>query len=190
MGARCAGARSLADGIELADSWATDAHKWLNSPYDCGIVVVRDGDALQAIDGDQRRLSAERSEQSVGLHARRSRVARAASTHGRALRALGRSGLASMVERHCRLAKRFADAFETAGFEVLNDVVLNQVLVSFGDAERTRMVIAAVQSDGTCWCGGTVWQGRVAMRVSVISWATTEADVDRSIDAILRIARL
>jgi len=105
-----------------------------------------------------------------------------------ALRALGRSGLASMVEGHCRLAKRFADAFEAAGFEVLNDVVLNQVLVSFGDAERTRAVIAAVQSDGTCWCGGTVWQGNVAMRVSVISWATTEADVDRSVEAILRIA--
>jgi glutamate/tyrosine decarboxylase-like PLP-dependent enzyme len=106
-----------------------------------------------------------------------------------ALRVLGRSGLADLVERTCRLAKRFADAFTTAGFPVLNDVVLNQVLVSFGDDQRTRDVIAAVQEDGTCWCGGTVWRGKAAMRVSVICWATTEADVDRSIEAILRIAR-
>jgi threonine aldolase len=94
-----------------------------------------------------------------------------------------------LVERTCRLAKRFADAFTAAGFAVLNDVVLNQVLVSFGDAERTRHVIAAAQADGTCWCGVTVWQGQTAMRVSVISWATTELDVDVSIAAILRIAR-
>jgi glutamate/tyrosine decarboxylase-like PLP-dependent enzyme len=106
-----------------------------------------------------------------------------------ALRSLGRSGLAEMVERHCRLAARFADAFAAAGFRVLNEVVLNQVLVSFGDAERTRRVIAAVQEEGTCWCGATVWQGQTAMRISVISWATTEADVDRSIAAILRIAK-
>ena len=107
-----------------------------------------------------------------------------------ALRALGRSGLADLVERHCRFAQRFAQAFTDAGFSVLNEVVLNQVLVAFGDAERTRQVIAAVQDDGTCWCGATVWQGRTAMRVSVISWATTEADVDRSIAAIVGIARL
>jgi threonine aldolase len=94
-----------------------------------------------------------------------------------------------MVERHCQLAQRFADAFRAAGFAVLNDVVLNQVLVSFGDADTTRRVIAAIQADGTCWCGGTVWQGQTAMRVSVINWSTSEADVDRSIEAILRIAR-
>jgi glutamate/tyrosine decarboxylase-like PLP-dependent enzyme len=105
-----------------------------------------------------------------------------------ALRTLGRSGLADLVERNCRLAKRFACAFTAAGFPVLNDVVLNQLLVSFGDSDRTREVIAAVQADGTCWCGPTVWQGKTAMRVSVISWATTEADVDRSVAAILRIA--
>ena len=177
----------LAGGIELADSWATDAHKWLNSPYDCGIVVVREGNALRrsmAINAEY--LPSDQSNPS-DYTLEVSRRPRGVDAWG-ALRALGRSGLASMVEGHCRLAKRFADAFEAAGFEVLNDVVLNQVLVSFGDAERTRAVIAAVQSDGTCWCGGTVWQGNVAMRVSVISWATTEADVDRSIEAILRIA--
>jgi len=106
-----------------------------------------------------------------------------------ALRSLGRQGLADLVERHCRLAARFADAFTAAGFRVHNDVVLNQVLVSFGDAERTRKIIAAVQDDGTCWCGVTVWQGVTAMRVSVIAWGTTEEDVDRSVAAILRIAR-
>jgi glutamate/tyrosine decarboxylase-like PLP-dependent enzyme len=105
-----------------------------------------------------------------------------------ALRSLGRSGLAELVERHCRQAKRFADAFTAAGYAVLNDVVLNQVLVAFGDDVRTREVIAAVQRDGTCWCGPTVWRGRTAMRVSVIGWATTDADVDRSIAAILRLA--
>ena len=117
-----------------------------------------------------------------------SRRPRGVDVYG-ALRVLGRSGLADLVERSCRLAKRFADAFSAAGYSVLNDVVLNQVLVSFGDAEQTRRIIAAVQEDGTCWCGGTVWQGQTAMRVSVICWATTEDDVDRSVAAILRIAR-
>ena len=93
------------------------------------------------------------------------------------------------VERNCRLAKRFADAFVAAGFPVLNDVVLNQVLVSLGEPEHTRNVVAAIQEDGTCWCGPTVWHGQTAMRVSVISWMTTEEDVDLSIEAILRFAR-
>ena len=106
-----------------------------------------------------------------------------------ALRSLGRRGVAELVERCCRLASRFAEGVRTAGFEVLNDVRLNQMLVSFGSAERTRQVIDAVQRDGTCWCGGTVWQGQAAMRVSVSSWATTEADIDRSLDAVLRIAK-
>jgi glutamate/tyrosine decarboxylase-like PLP-dependent enzyme len=104
-----------------------------------------------------------------------------------ALRSLGRSGLAEMIERNCRLASRFADGFRQAGFAVLNEVVLNQVIVSFGDAEKTRRVIAEVQREGTCWCGGTEWHGQAAMRVSVSSWATTEDDVDRSLAAILRI---
>src|SRR5205807_5632609 len=100
-----------------------------------------------------------------------------------ALKSLGRSGLAEMIERCCRCAARFAAGLSAAGFEILNDVVLNQVLVSFGDAEVTRRVIAGIQEDGTCWCGGTVWQGRTAMRISISSWATTEADVDRSLQA-------
>jgi glutamate/tyrosine decarboxylase-like PLP-dependent enzyme len=187
--ARVAPARAhLADGIELADSWATDAHKWLNSPYDCGIVIVRDGNALRksmSINADYLPSDQSNPSDYTPEVSRRPRGVDAWA----ALRALGRSGLADLVERCCRLAKRFADAFSDAGFAVLNDVVLNQVLVSFGDAERTRHVIAAVQAEGTCWCGVTVWQGKTAMRVSVISWATTEADVDASIAAILRIAR-
>ena len=94
-----------------------------------------------------------------------------------------------MIERNCRCASRFADGLSRAGFEILNEVVLNQVLVSFGAPEVTQRVIAELQEDGTCWCGGTVWQGRDAMRISVSSWATTEADVDRSLEAMLRIAR-
>jgi glutamate/tyrosine decarboxylase-like PLP-dependent enzyme len=105
-----------------------------------------------------------------------------------ALRVLGRSGLAEMVERCCRQAARFAEGLAAAGFEILNQVELNQVLVSFGDPDRTRAVIDAVQKEGTCWCGGTTWQGRTAMRISVSSWATTAEDVERSLGAISRIA--
>ena len=106
-----------------------------------------------------------------------------------ALRSLGRSGLAELVERNCELAQRFAAGLRQSGFAILNDVVLNQVMVSFGDAETTRRVIAEVQRDGTCWCGGTQWQGNTAMRISVSSWATTEEDVDVSLAAIVRIAQ-
>jgi glutamate/tyrosine decarboxylase-like PLP-dependent enzyme len=105
-----------------------------------------------------------------------------------ALRSLGRDGLAGMIERTCRHARRFAAAFQRAGYDVLNEVALNQVLVSFGAPDRTSRIIAAIQAEGTCWCGITVWQGRTAMRISVSSWATTDADVERSIEAMLRVA--
>jgi glutamate/tyrosine decarboxylase-like PLP-dependent enzyme len=105
-----------------------------------------------------------------------------------ALRSLGRQGLAAMIERNCRQAARFAEGLTEAGYRVLNDVVINQTLVSFGDEETTRRVIAGIQSDGTCWCGGTVWQGQTAVRISVSSWATTDEDVERSLEAMLRIA--
>jgi glutamate/tyrosine decarboxylase-like PLP-dependent enzyme len=186
--ARVAPARAhLADGVELADSWATDAHKWLNSPYDCGMAIVRDGAALRRAMALNAAYLPTDQANPCDFTPESSRRPRGVDVWG-ALRTLGRSGLADLVERNCRLAKRFADAFVAAGYPVWNDVVLNQVLVSFGDAARTRDVIAAVQQDGTCWCGPTVWQGHTAMRVGVISWATTEADVDRSDDAILRIA--
>jgi threonine aldolase len=96
--------------------------------------------------------------------------------------------LADLIERSCRYATRFADGLRSAGYQVLNEVVSNQVLVAFGDAETTRQVIAAIQSEGICWCGGTVWQGQAAMRISVSSWATTEEDVERSLAAMLRNA--
>jgi glutamate/tyrosine decarboxylase-like PLP-dependent enzyme len=105
-----------------------------------------------------------------------------------ALRHLGRAGLADLIERHCRYARRFAEGLTDAGWQVLNEVVLNQVLVSFGDAARTRRVIQRVQEEGTCWCGGTLWQGQVAMRISVSCWATTDKDVERSLEAIVRLA--
>jgi glutamate/tyrosine decarboxylase-like PLP-dependent enzyme len=186
--ARVAPARShLTRGVELADSWATDAHKWLNSTYDCGIAIVRDGEALRksmAVGAEYLPSSEGNASDYTPEMSRRPRGVDVWA----ALRSLGRSGLADLVERNCRLAKRFADGLTAAGFPVLNDVVLNQVLVSFGSAERTRRVIAAIQEDGTCWCGGTTWQGKPAMRMSVISWATTDDDVGRSLEAIVRLA--
>jgi glutamate/tyrosine decarboxylase-like PLP-dependent enzyme len=179
----------LMAGIEHADSWATDGHKWLNVPYDSGIAFVRDGEALQASMAITAEYLPTVSEQRnpSDYTPELSRRARGVEVWA-ALRSLGRSGLAELVERNCRQARRFAEALAAAGCEILNDVVLNQVLVAFGDAERTMRIIAGIQADGTCWCGPTVWQGRTAARISVISWATTDADVERSIDAIVRVA--
>jgi glutamate/tyrosine decarboxylase-like PLP-dependent enzyme len=180
----------LVRGIERADSIATDAHKWLNVPYDCGIAFTRDGAALRAAMAiTAEYLPTEAPHRNpCDYTPELSRRARGVEVWA-ALCALGRSGVAAMIERSCRHARRFADGLESAGFEVLNDVVLNQVLVSFGDPEVTRRVIAAIQEDGTCWCGGTVWQDRTAMRISVSSWATTDLDVERSLDAMIRAAR-
>jgi glutamate/tyrosine decarboxylase-like PLP-dependent enzyme len=178
----------LAAGIENADSWATDAHKWLNVPYDSGLVLTRDAQALRAAMSVGAAYLAQ-DEQRVPYQYTPdfSRRARGVEVWA-ALRQLGRAGLADLIERTCRLAERFAAGLAGRGHRILNDVVLNQVLVSFGSAERTREVIARIQSDGTCWCGGTLWQGHTAMRISVSSWATDEADVDRSLAAIERAA--
>jgi glutamate/tyrosine decarboxylase-like PLP-dependent enzyme len=180
----------LTEGVEHADSWATDAHKWLNVPYDSGIAFVRDGDAL-------RKSMAVSAEYLPTLTANRnpsdytpelSRRARGVDVWA-ALRSLGKKGVSEMIETNCRQARRFGEGLTAAGFKVLNEVVLNQVVVQFGDAERTRKVIAAIQNDGTLWAGETVWQSQVAMRISVSSWATTDADVEKSIAAIVRLAR-
>jgi glutamate/tyrosine decarboxylase-like PLP-dependent enzyme len=180
----------LTRGMDLADSWATDAHKWLNVPYDSGIAFVRDADAL-------RSSMAITAEYLPPQGARRnpcdytpelSRRARGVEIWS-ALLHLGREGLAAMIERNCAQARRFAERLTVAGYDVLNEVVLNQVVVRFGDAERTKRVIDAIQQDGTCWAGVTVWRGHTAMRISVCSWATTEADVEHSVDAIIRCAR-
>ncbi len=182
--------RQLLAGHALADSWSIDAHKWLNVPYDCGIALVRQPQAL----GAALALQADYLPQAGGVREpvhftpELSRRARGVEVWA-ALRALGRRGLAELVERCCMHADHFARHLAAAGAQVLNQVALNQVLVSFGSDERTRRIIEAVQSDGTCWCGGTVWQGRAAMRISVSSWATTEADVEVSIAAIRRCMR-
>jgi glutamate/tyrosine decarboxylase-like PLP-dependent enzyme len=181
--------RDLAAGIELMDSIATDAHKWLNVPYDSGLVFVRDPRALNAaMAASAAYLIPGETRDPHMFVPDMSRRARAVEVWA-ALRSLGRRGLAELIERNCNHAQRFANELRAAGHQVLNDVVLNQVLVSFGTPERTRRVIAAIQEDGTCWCGGTSWQGNIAMRISVASWATTDADVAQSIQAILRCAQ-
>jgi glutamate/tyrosine decarboxylase-like PLP-dependent enzyme len=189
MWAAAAPARAhLARGVEDADSWATDAHKWLNVPYDSGLVFTRNADALRsAMSAGGAYLAQDEDRVPYQYTPDFSRRARGIEVWA-ALRQLGRSGLADLIERTCRYAGQFAEGLRAAGHRVLNDVVLNQVLVSFGSPERTREVIARVQRDGTCWCGGTVWQGNTAMRISVSSWATTEADVQRSLAAILKVA--
>jgi glutamate/tyrosine decarboxylase-like PLP-dependent enzyme len=180
----------LAEGLSEADSCATDFHKWLNVPYDSGVAFVRDADALRsAMAVTAEYLPTESPYRNPSDYTPElSRRARGVEVWA-ALRSLGRAGVAEMVERNCRQARRFAEGLSAAGFEVLNEVALNQVLVSFGDAATTGRVISEIQSDGTCWCGGTIWQGRTAMRISVSSWATTDEDVERSLEAILRIAR-
>lgn len=178
------------DGIVAADSWATDGHKWLNVPYDSGIVLVRRPETLRAaMAATAAYLAIGTAEREPALYTpESSRRARGVEIWA-ALLSLGRDGIADLVERCCGHARAFAAGLEAAGFEILNDVVLNQVLVSFGTPERTLSVIARLQADGVAWCGGTVWQGRTAMRISVSGWATTAADVERALDAILDAAR-
>lgn len=181
---------ALTHGMAQADSWATDAHKWLNVPYDNGLAFVREADALRsamAISADYLPAPQGQVRDPSDYTPELSRRARGVDVWA-ALHMLGRQGVAGLVERCCAHARRFAGGLREAGFEVLNEVVLNQVLVSFGDAATTRRVIAALQADGTCWCGPTQWQGRTAMRISVSSWATTDSDVERSLAAMLRVA--
>jgi glutamate/tyrosine decarboxylase-like PLP-dependent enzyme len=189
--------RPLLTGVELADSWATDAHKWLNVPYDSGLAFCAHPDAHRAAMGIRAGYlmhSAGGERDPLDYNPEHSRRARGFAVYA-ALRALGREGVTELVERWCALAGRFADQLAAVDdIEVLNQVVLNQVLVSFraGDGDDdayTHRVIERVQNDGTCWMSGTTWQGRAAMRISVSNWSTDEADVDRSVAAILRCAR-
>jgi glutamate/tyrosine decarboxylase-like PLP-dependent enzyme len=184
--------RALVTGLERADSWAVDGHKWLNVPYDSAYVFCADPEAhassmsftaayLEAGPAGAARSPAD-------FNAEASRRARGFATWA-ALRELGRDGLAELVDRCCALAARFADQLgEMEQVEIAGEVVLNQVLASFGSDERTDRVVAAVQRDGTCWMGGTTWRGTRYMRISVSNWSTTEADVDRSVAAIRRLA--
>ncbi len=184
------GMRQQVVGVEEADSWATDAHKWLNVPYDSGVAITRHAAALKsamAITADYLLTDTEHRNPS-DFTPELSRRARGVDVWA-ALRSLGRSGVEDLIVRCCTHAKRFANGLRAAGYEILNDVVLNQVLVSFGDDDTTALVIDEIQRDGTCWCGGTVWQGRRAMRISVCNWSTTQADVDTSVEAMLACAR-
>jgi glutamate/tyrosine decarboxylase-like PLP-dependent enzyme len=183
--------RSLVDGIDQADSWAVDGHKWLNVPYDTGYVFCADPDAHAASMSYTASYLVGHGEGSVRAPSdyvpESSRRARGFATWA-GLRELGRTGLAELVDRCCALARRFAEQLAAIdGVEIANDVVLNQVLVGFGSDERTDRLIAAVQRDGTCWMGGTTWRGRRYMRISVSNWSTTAADVDRSVEAIRRL---
>ena len=180
----------LAASLRDADSWATDFHKWLNVPYDSGLTLVRDADALRAAMAVTAEYlpTASPFRNPSDFVPELSRRARGVEVWA-ALHSLGRQGVTELVERNCRHARRFAEGVQSAGYAVLNDVVLNQVLVAFGDAETTTRVISEIQTDGTCWCGGTVWQGQTAMRISLSSWATTDEDIERSLAAMIRIAR-
>jgi len=182
--------RTLLDGVELADSWATDAHKWLNVPYDCGIVIVRDAAAHRA----SMTTTAEYLEQTDGKERDEFDWAPEFSRRGRgftvyaALRHLGRNGIEALIDRNCAQARQFAEILgRDPRVKILNDVVLNQVLVRFGDDDATtRTVISNVQKEGTCWLAGTTWHGVAAMRISVSNWSTSSEDVERSAAAILR----
>ncbi len=188
--------RPLVAGVEAADSWATDAHKWLNVPYDSGVVFCAHPAAHRAAMGVRaayliHAAGGERDE--VDFNPEFSRRARGFPVYA-GIRALGRSGIVALVERCCALARRFAEELQRRdGVEVLNEVVLNQVLVRFHAADgdhdaHTRRVAERVRQDGTCWMSGTTWRGQAAMRISVSNWSTDEADVDRSVAAILRCA--
>ncbi|MGE0865064.1 MAG: aspartate aminotransferase family protein [Vicinamibacterales bacterium] len=179
-------------GIEGADSWATDAHKWLNVPYDSGLAIVAATAPLRAAMGMKASyLQRGDDEQRIGMDwvPESSRRARVVPLYA-LFRALGREGIASLVRRNCALARRMAERLAAApGVTILNEVVLNQVLVQFKDDETTTEVIARIQAEGTCWAGGAFWQGKQAMRVAVSNWSTTEADIDRSADAMLACFR-
>ncbi|HEY8180485.1 MAG TPA: pyridoxal-dependent decarboxylase [Candidatus Limnocylindria bacterium] len=180
--------RHLVAGVEKADSWSTDAHKWLNAGYDCGFVAVRDPEAHRsAMAATAAYLLRSDQRESWEYVFDSSRRARGFALYA-AIRSLGRDGIREMVERCCRLARRMADQLAEGGVEILNDVVLNQVLARFGDDARTQAVIARVQADGTAWMGGTSWHGLGAMRISVSNWSTSEADADASVQAVLRAA--
>jgi glutamate/tyrosine decarboxylase-like PLP-dependent enzyme len=180
----------LTAGLADADSWATDGHKWLNVPYDCGIALVRrPGDLRRSFATNAAYLPPDTGFEATNHTPQSSQRARQVEVWA-VLRTLGRQGVTDLITRGCRYAQTMAADLSRAGLEVLNDVVLNQVLVRSATDDQTQALIAAVQQDGTCWCGPTVWQHRPAMRISVSGWATTAEDIRRSADAIIAAAQL
>ncbi|HEM6677860.1 aspartate aminotransferase family protein [Klebsiella pneumoniae] len=184
--ARASSLTHLTQGIERADSWTTDAHKWLNTPYDCAMTICRDARALaEAMNSDAAYSSASVNAQK-NLTLEFSRRPRGIPVWA-ALRSLGREGIAELVERHCAQARHIGDGLARAGFEVLNEVTLNQVLFRCTTDAQTLAVRAAVQASGRAWFGGTVWQERPAMRISVSSWRTQDADVEALLALLVKI---
>jgi glutamate/tyrosine decarboxylase-like PLP-dependent enzyme len=180
---------SLVSGVQAADSWAVDAHKWLNTTYDSGLALVADGRALEhSMSMQASYLPASSVREPMQFSPQSSQRLRSAEIWA-VLASLGRNGLGELIERSCALARHLAEHLEGAGYEVLNEVVLNQVVVVFGDDARTDAAIAAMQDDGTCWCGPTLWHGRHAMRISVSCWTSTLRDIEESAKAMLRAAR-
>ena len=177
----------LADGAELAHSWATDGHKWLNVPYDSGLAIVSDIQALRrAVAVTAAYLPDADSLQPLDVTPESSRRARGIDVWA-ALRSLGREGLANLIERNCRQARRFAEVLKRSGIDILNDVCLNQVVAYVGDSDRTAAMLQAIEADGTFWCGPTTWRGASAIRVSVSSWATTDDDIEVSAQTFTRL---
>lgn len=180
----------LTEGVERADSWATDAHKWLNVTYDSGLAIVADGATLQrSMSADAAYLPRGVGDPDAMMASPQSSQRARSIEYWAALHSLGRAGVANLVDRCCRHARRFAEALGGQGATILNEVVLNQVLVGFGDSARTAAVIEKVQSDGTIWCGPTHWNGATAMRISTSSWATSDDDIEVAIEAILAADR-
>ena len=186
--AACPDLAAQVAGVQRADSWATDAHKWLNTTYDCGVALVARPEALAAsMRATAAYLAVSETHDPWSYTPQSSQRARGVEVWA-VLASLGREGVARLVSRSCEHARRFAQAFSDRGFNVLNDVCLNQVVVDFGGEARNLEVIARIQADGVCWCGPTRWQGRHAMRLSVSCWATSRMDVDVSIAAIVSAA--
>lgn len=181
--------RNLTRGLGRLDSWATDGHKWLNVPYDCGIIMVRDPAALRRSMSAQASYLVEGEVLEPMHHTPQSSQRARCIEVWAALRSLGREGLAELIDRCCRHATRFAEGLTDSGFEVLNEVVLNQVVVALADEKQTLEVLATLQESGVGWLGPTRFAGRSAMRISVSSWATTEADVESVLSALRQAAR-
>ncbi len=181
--------RHLVEGVAEADSWATDAHKWLNVPYDCGLAFVAHPDAhraAMAMTAEYLVTDPNAGRDQMDWTPEFSRRARGIPVYA-ALRSLGTSGVADLVERCCRHARRFAQELAgLPGCEILNDVVLNQVLFRFESDDATRAVLEAVQRSGEAWMSGTIWDARFAIRISVSNWRTSDEDVTRTIAAFGR----
>ena len=175
--ARASNLAALTSGIEQADSWTTDAHKWLNTPYDCAMAICRDADALAAAMNSDAAYSSASADAQKNLTLEFSRRPRGIPVWA-ALRSLGKQGVAAQIERHCHQAQRVAEGLHAAGFNVLNRVVLNQVLFRADNDAHTIAIREALQASGEAWFGGTIWQGRPAMRISVSSWRTQDEDIE------------